>query len=68
MFDDVSFHFHDVNGETSFSRIRNIRNIYINACITMTVLGGFSFHVMGGKLNDTLAFSSFLCVRTEIGQ
>ena len=44
--------------------------IHVKVPITVRVLGGISFHVMAEfrkYLKDSLAFSSFLCIRIEIG-
>ena len=52
----------------SFSRIKNLRNT-CKRLYNSQSFGGNSFHVIAENwqhLKDTLAISSFLCVRIEI--
>ena len=45
LFDDVKFHFHDIDGVTSFSRIKNLRNTS-KRLYNSQRFGRNSFHVM----------------------
>ena len=58
-----------LDGVTSFSRIKNVRNTC--ACITVKIVGGISL-CNGGKLEESEGsncfFHRFLCVRIEIDQ
>ena len=52
-----------LDGVTSFSRIRKIYEINVNASIAVKVLSGIYFHVMTElwkHVKDTLAFSLFI--------
>ena len=57
-----------LDGVTSFSRIKNV---HVNACITVKIVGGISLY-NGGKLEESEGpncfFHRFLCVRIEIDQ
>ena len=56
-----------LDGVTSFSRIKNVRN----TCITVKIVGGISL-CNGGKLEKSEGsncfFHRFFCVRIEIDQ
>ena len=49
-----------LDGVTSFSRIKNVR-IYVNACITVKIVGGISL-CNGGKLEESVDSNSFFVV------
>ena len=70
LFDDVSFHFHNVRRcNVVFSR-QKTHEIYVKASVTVQVLGEISFHVMTEKwkhqLRIHLPFRRSLSVRIEI--